>query len=302
MKELLLPLMRREWLQHRLSWLLVGLVPFGLALFTLLFASVSVNGDNGGTPPAVALAAATVAITTGVMFVLYVCAGVVTVVGLARRDHADRSVEFWLSLPVGHSRSLAVPLAVHLLVVPLLALLWGVLAGVVLSAALVARVHGLGEWLALPWGDGLAALALGVTRLWAGWPLALLWLSPLVLLAMLAFAWFRRWGLFGLGATVAVLLSPLGGIGWQKFLGQTLASIANGAANSLVWAQPQEFNDTSSSRVLAALGDAPLWLLQDFGSSVRALASPVFVGGLMVAALGFYGLVQWRKRGASVAV
>jgi hypothetical protein len=25
--------------------------------------------------------------------------------GLARRDHADRSIEFWLSLPVGHTRA-----------------------------------------------------------------------------------------------------------------------------------------------------------------------------------------------------
>ncbi len=303
MKELLLPLMQREWIQHRFSWLMLALVPFGLAFLTLAFASVNVDVDGGGgMPPAVQLAAVTVAITTGVMLLLYFASGVITAVGLARRDHADRSVEFWLSLPVGHARSLAVPLLVHLVLVPMAAVLVGVLAGLLLSAVLVARLYGLGEWLAMPWGDSFTVLALGLSRLWLGWPMALLWLAPVLLLAMLAFAWFRRWGVFGLAATFALLMSPLGGLGWQRFLTQTLASISNGFANSLVWAHPQELEGKSSDSILAALGQAPAWLAADVGASVRALASPVLLGGLVVAGLCFYGLIQWRKRGASTAV
>jgi ABC-2 type transport system permease protein len=38
--------------------------------------------------------------------------------GSPRRDHGDRSIEFWLSLPSGHGESLAAPMLVHLLLVP----------------------------------------------------------------------------------------------------------------------------------------------------------------------------------------
>ena len=40
--------------------------------------------------------------------------------GLARRDRQDRSIEFWLSLPTSHAASVAAPVLMHLVLVPLL--------------------------------------------------------------------------------------------------------------------------------------------------------------------------------------
>jgi hypothetical protein len=59
------------------------------------------------------------AASTMLPFVILWVSSLIIVSGLARRDHGDRSNEFfWMSLPVGHGTSLAVPLAVHLLLVP----------------------------------------------------------------------------------------------------------------------------------------------------------------------------------------
>ena len=47
--------------------------------------------------------------TTALLLSVMSLASAVILAGVARRDHADRSIEFWLSLPVGHGASLAAP-------------------------------------------------------------------------------------------------------------------------------------------------------------------------------------------------
>ena len=227
----------------------------------------------------------------------------ITVVGLARRDHADRSVEFWLSLPTSHTRSLLVPMVVHLVLVPLAAFAMALAVGLLLSMLLVARVHGLSNWVAIPAGDVLAAVAVAVIRVGAGWPMVILWLSPLILLAMLMFAWLRRWGLVVLGLALAVGSSRLGEILGYRMVPDALSAMATGAARALISgdhspAMPSQPDEA----VRFSLQQAPSWLFEDILGSLRNLASPAFVCGLLVAALCFYGLVQWRRRGASTAV
>ena len=52
----LIPLMRREWLQHRFAWALMLLVPLALALLPLVFGSLELDGlEQARTPAEVAL-------------------------------------------------------------------------------------------------------------------------------------------------------------------------------------------------------------------------------------------------------
>ncbi len=297
-----LTLMQREWLQYRFTWLMLLLIPVALAVLVLGVAQVDLQTDSG-VPPPLALAAGTMAVTLGVMTVLASVSGLLTVIGLARRDHNDRSVEFWLSLPISHTRSLLVPMLVHLVLVPLAAFAAGLLVGLLLSMLLVARVHGLTDWFALPAGDVLSSVAVAVVRVGAGWPMLILWLSPLILLAMLMFAWLRRWGPVVLGLALAVGSSRLGEVLGYRMVPDALSALANGAARSLISGnQTVVMPSQPDEAVRFSMQQAPSWLFQDILGSVQNLASPAFVGGLVVAAACFYGLVQWRKRGASTAV
>ena len=298
-----LALVQREWLQYRFTWSLLFLVPLALAVLALSFGHVDVQTDNG-LPPPLALAAGAMAVTLIVMTVLASVSGLITVIGLARRDHADCSVEFWLSLPISHARSLLAPMIVHLVLVPLVAFAAALVAGFLLAMLLVARVHGLADGFAVPAGEVWTSVAVAVVRVGAGWPMVILWLSPLILLAMLMFAWLRRWGLVVLGLALAVGSSRLGEILGYRMVPDALAALTRGAARSLISGNDQSVAMPSQAdeAVRFSMQQAPSWLLQDILGSVQNMASPAFVGGLLLAGLCFYGLVQWRRRGASTAV
>ena len=221
--------------------------------------------------------------------------------GLARRDHGDRSIEFWLSLPVGHVPSLAVPMLVHLVLVPAAALALGLLAGHGLAMVLVARFAGLSAWFGLPWADLFAAtLALGL-RLLAGLPLATLWLAPVILMAMLARAWIGRWGLPVLG-----LVLGLGGLLADRALGQPLllpwlGHLMQQAVQAMAGAGEVSFTARGADEALAALRGLPGLALQDLGAALGALLSPAMAVGLVVSAVCFALLVDWRQRGSKAA-
>ena len=135
----LLPLMQREWLQHRLGWSLMAGLPIGIALLLVAFGEVQLEPGElaaaGDVLPAL-LTTAAIVLSAAVVFVVAWLSSLILVSGLSRRDHADRSVEFWLSLPVGHGRFLATPLLVHLVLVPAAALLVGLAGGALISLVL----------------------------------------------------------------------------------------------------------------------------------------------------------------------
>jgi ABC-2 type transport system permease protein len=220
---------------------------------------------------------------------------------LARRDHADRSVEFWLSLPTSHTASLAAPLVTHLLLVPAAALVLGLAGGTLASAVLVTRFEGFGAWLALPWGALLAAALSLVLRVIAGLPLALLWASPIVLAVVLANAYLKRWGLPAL-----VLGVSLVGLLASRYMGEgavpaLLSDVLHNAARALATAAPQTMKDEDGRQVLQAIAHMPGWALGDFVAALKALAQPLFAGCVLVAAALFALLLDWRRRGASAA-
>jgi hypothetical protein len=297
----IVPLMQREWIQHRFGWFLLTAVPLSLSLLLLAFAHNAVTDSElgvAGTLPAM-MAAAAIAGTSALMFALSWMSSLIIVTGLGRRDHADRSIDFWLSVPVSHSASLGVPLFVHLIIVPAAAIAVGLLGGGVISALLVSRFGGGFEaWLGVPWAQVLPASLAMALRLLAGLPLATLWLAPLVLLIVLTTAWFKRWGwvvlAVGLGFGGFLLKQVFG----QPLLSEVTTRLLQHAARALVNGRQGGFNFDNASQATQVLAAIPTWALHDFGAAVQDLASPLLVGGLLFAAACFALLVQWRRRGA----
>ena len=299
----ILPLMQREWLQHRFGWLMTLGIPLALAALAVSFGQVQIGNEEsesaGEALPAL-MAMASIAGTTTILFMIVAMSSLVIVSGLARRDHADRSIEFWLSVPVSHSASLASPMLVHLLLVPAAALLVGLLGGYVMSFLLVGRMIGVADWFGLPWGAILAGTVSVALRLLVGLPLALLWLSPLILLVVLLTAWFKRWGW-------VMLTVGLGLGGWlmkmlfgQPWLNRISADLLQHAGKSLIHGGGG-LHIANSGQAFDALGQIPAWAVEDLGASLRDLATPLLPGALLFAAGCFYLLVQWRKRGAGAA-
>jgi len=299
-----LPLIRREWLQHRFGWSLLALLPLALGLLVAGFGQVEFDGDSplpvdGALP--VMLAFAVVAGATAIVFTVMSLTSLIIVSGLARRDHADRSIEFWLSLPLSHGESLAVPLLVHLVLVPVAALLVGLLGGYAISIVLVARMAGPAAWLELPWGALLPATLAIVARLAAGLPLALLWLSPLIMLTVLSTALFRRWGIVLLAVAIGLGSTVLERLFGQPMLSQLLGRLLRNAGQALASASGTGLTLRSDDDPLVALQGVPGWALADLSAALGALASPLTLGALVVAAACFALLVNWRQRSSKAA-
>jgi hypothetical protein len=298
----LLPLMLREWLQHRFAWALLVLVPLALSLLLLGVGSIQLDDEMTAMAPrdlTMMVAVISMLITATVMLMLLGTTSVFIALGSPRRDHGDRSVEFWLSMPSGHAESLLAPMLVHLLLVPAAALVIGCLAAIPVSMVVVGRVTSLGEWFALPWWQILPSLGALLLRTLAGLPMALLWLLPLVLAAMLANALFRRWGLPLLAVVLALLAQGLERLFGQPVLADTLGALLFNAATSLAGAGGTPGHQGSIP--LETLSVLPGWALRDFAAAVQRLGQPLLLGALLVSA-GFFGaLVAWRRRGASVA-
>jgi ABC-2 type transport system permease protein len=299
------PLMQREWLQHRNGWALLLLVPLGLALVLTAVGEVQLDGDTvakvGSALPAMLALGAIVASTALLFFIAWI-GSLIIVSGLARRDHGDRSIEFWLSLPISHSESLGVPLLVHLLLVPAAALLAGLAGGYLLALVLVGHILGLQAWATLPWGQIVPASLVLMLRLLAGLPLATLWLAPLILLIVLMTAWFRRWSwvilTVGLGLGSYLLKLVFG----QPLLNETVKQLLKHAARALVPDMGDKpFVIHGPADVLNAFSSIPSWLARDFLAAVGDLASPLMLGGLLFAAGCFWLLVQWRQRAGASA-
>lgn len=291
-------LLQREWLQHRFGWMLLALLPTGLGLLAMSFGQVQIDEppDDPRAQAAVAMVAPMAAM--GVHLLIVGVTSLIIVAGLARRDHADRSVEFWLSMPTAHAPSFAVPLLTHLVLVPLAALAVGLLSGLAVSLVLVARFVGVADWFALPWGLLLpAALAL-LARLALGVVLAVVWLSPLILAGVLLTAWLRRWGLVILAVGIGVGSGLMDRLFGQPLPWLLLTGLTERAGRSLINAGGQGMTVDNVEQLDAAIGLVPAWAAADAAAALAMLASPWLAGALVVSALCFWGLVRWRRAGA----
>jgi hypothetical protein len=296
----LLSLMQREWLQHRFAWALLVLVPLALSLTVFGVATIELDDDMNAMAPqdlALMLAAMTVVISVGVMFLLFGVTSLFNAIGSPRRDHGDRSIEFWLSLPSGHAESLIAPMLVHLLFVPLAAVAAGLLVSVPMSMVVVGRVVGLDAWFTLPWGTIVTAAGSMGLRLAAGLPLALAWLLPLLLAAMLANAFFRRWGLPLLVVAVALVSIGMDRLFGQPLLVQAIGWLASHAATSLAGASGGAgITVEGPAQAHDAMSLLPGWAAQDFAAAAGDLVQPAFAGACAASALLFAALLWWRRR------
>ena len=299
-------LLLREWMQHHRGWLILMLAPITIGALVLAFGNVNINlevdGQRKGLPPdATVLALMAMAATTLGTLVVSWLTMALQLPGLARRDQQDRSIEFWLSLPTGHAQSLGATLLMHLLLMPWLALLLGAAGGQVIAMLLVSKAQGLAAWICLPWASVLLGMAALTLRLALGAALAMLWLSPLLLGAMAASAWLKRWGLPALiGTVVGVGLVADKGYG-TTLVWDTLQQLGQQAAHALLagGGKMGGLHLDADSDVPAALGRLPQWAWYDALAALQALGSGLLIGAVAVAAGCFALLVLRRQRGAA---
>lgn len=181
-------LMWREWLQNRWTWLVVIAVLPGITLVTLPFGHV-------GTPSEVKMAVVPF-VGVGASALTCVMLAWATVLfmstGLARRDQQDRSIEFWMSLPGRHVEHVGAQYLMHALFFPALALVGGLLLGLLIAPVVVVKLAGVAALGDIPWLTILGSLAQPVAVALVALLFAAVWLAPVVLTLMAASIWFKR--------------------------------------------------------------------------------------------------------------
>lgn len=292
-------LLRREWLQHQRGWIVLLVLPL-LALLAIASFGTITLGEGEEMPNALALtmmvAMGLVALTVGLAW----GASMLMAPGLARRDVQDRSIEFWLSLPVSNVQAVSATLLMHLLALPWAAVAVGLLGGLLVSPVIIGKVFGLSAWFSLPWSELLMVAAALALRLFVGVLLATLWLSPLTLGTMAASAWLKRWGVPAVAGTLLVghvVLSQGYGI---PIIAQTLTALGQQALEAVIHAGPgagQGLVVEHPDEIGALLSVAARWLLADVGRALAAAATPAFVAAVAAGAGGFALLVLRRRQG-----
>lgn len=287
-------LLLREWMQHRFGWLLLGAVPLAIMVPLMSFGSIQFGDGELPGPGLIALSFA-----AGYTFFMMVLIGgsvVFQAPGLARRDRQDRSIEFWLSLPTGHSASIGATLLMNLWLLPLLALGMALAGGAVSALIAVLRTHGMDGLTGMPWGQVLSVMGLGAARLALGMVLGTLWLSPFLFGAMAASAWLKRWGVAALAAVLG-----LGGVILAKVYDQTwLIDLLGDQFEHAGWAflpTLQGTHDFDQAFILGDLAGNAQWLLHDAGLALGDLATLRFAATLLVAGGCFALMVLRRARG-----
>ena len=300
-------LMRREWMQHRIGWLVVMLAPTVLLLGLGLVdggIQVDVNSESVRLPPfaqapALLQTALLVLAVTGVTLALALLSLAFQAPGLAWRDQQDRSIEFWNSLPVGHAKAVGAMLVAQALLMPALAVAVGIVGGLLASLVAISATHGPMAWLGLPWGQLALAAAALLLRQTVALVVAMAWLSPLLLLTMAASAWLRRWGV-----PVVAALTLAGTLMLDKRLPEPLIGPAlwrptSEALHALLYFDAvRNIQVRQVQDVVDLLPGLPQRLLNDLPAMLGGLASPAFLAALAGGALGFALLVLRRQRGA----
>jgi len=297
-------LLQREWMQHKLGWTIVVFAPLVIALLVAAFAQVQLSVDEVEIDrqfrrmPALGMVVASILGGAAITLLLAGFTAAVMTPGLARRDQQDRSIEFWLSLPTGHTPSLAAPMVAHWMLFPIAALGIGLVSGTLVSLVLVARIVGIGEWFTLPWGAVLAASVAAALRVTLGIVLAVLWWSPLLLAVMAASAWLKRWGLPALVGTVVIVGNLLDKLYGNPVVWDLLERLGRHGSQALIGAPRKGFAITPKTDIPEQLNAIPGWMASDAARAVGELASPMLMLALAISAGCFGLLVLRRRRGA----
>jgi hypothetical protein len=287
-------LLLREWMQHHRGWLVMMLAPPLLILLVVLFGSVEIGPGELGPLPAVTLMMMAMAGVPALVLGITAVALLFQTTGLARRDQQDRSIEFWLSLPTSHSASIGATVLMHLVLVPLMAVVVGAVLSHAIGFALVWKGFGAAAAFALPWGALVTAGAAGLVRALLGVVLACAWLMPLLLLTMVASAWLKRWGAPILALVLSIghkLLATFYGTTW---IGDTVGGLLVNARSAMVHDLPMRTRGVEAT--LAWLDEAPRWFFSDGLAALRDLGQPLFVFAIIASAACFALLVVRRSR------
>lgn len=310
-------LMLREWWQHRTGWLVLMGLPTALFLIAALLGltvfhdrlsgggSAMMGIDLGDGQAKVPLAQAPAALHTLVWsavvpaftVALAVLAVLFQLPGLARRDVQDRSIEFWRSLPVSDGQALLALLLTHLVVLPVAALAAALIGAQLVALVSVGATRGLWAWLTQPWWQILPALLAVGVRSALALLLALMWLSPLLLAAMAASAWLKRWGLPVLGGLLLAGTQLLDRALPRPVVEPALEWLFNQAGTAL-FTVPLLPHGTQIARAddIApfVLPELPRWALSDALAALSDLANPGIVP-VLAASAGCVWLL-WRRR------
>ncbi|MBQ0936148.1 hypothetical protein [Ideonella paludis] len=292
-------LLLREWLQHRKGWLALGLIPVALMFLATVFGTVDAYGDDPGEMSGAGLMMIVSFGTAMILLVLAVAATAFQASGLARRDQQDRSIEFWLSLPVGQPQTLGAMLLMHVWLFPMMVVAIGLLGGLLIGPITVIKGLGLAGLTTMPWAALLVVIAAGTLRVFAGLVLAGLWALPFVLLMMAASAWLKRWGVPVLVAVVGV-----GGMVLKEYYGQawlldSVKALADnvGAALFPGAAGDAGFHLEEKTVLSGQLDGIAPWLMADLQQRVADLASPWLLLALALSAAGAWGVLYRRQQG-----
>jgi len=286
-------LLQREWMQHHRAWLTVMFIQPLVILAMFVFTEKSHILPH--EPLLLPLAVGTIVGTTALVFFVTWMVTLIQATGLARRDHQDRSIEFWLSLPVSNTTSVGATLLMHVLLVPLMALGIGYVSGLMLSLVGVALKLGASSVMEVPWATVLLGSLATLVRVAFGTLLAVLWALPLLLMMMAASAWLKRWGVPVLIAALVaghVALSQIYGV---TLISDTAVELFNNFMLSFIHAAP--FGAKGRNLVELFANGMPFttrWLVEDAMASVAELASPLFLFAMITSA-GCFGLLVLRR-------
>ncbi|MDH0865396.1 hypothetical protein [Mitsuaria sp. GD03876] len=289
-------LLLREWLQHKWAW--IGIVLAPILLMLVLVPISQVEGINVPSPEPVALIAGLM--TAGLVMVLALSVSGYQLLGLARRDQQDRSIEFWSSLPGSHAAALGAPILAHGVLMPIVAIVLGIAGGAVVGTAMAFKEFGVAALHQTQWSALIQAAVWLAVRTSVGVVMASLWIAPIALALMAASAWLKRWGAPLLVVLVGGFLKIYKDTPIADAIVHTLKVQMDGVASA--WIQ-------SGTRMIMTNDDG--LDMQDFFNTLfafpdyardglpqvfQAALEPQFFGGLVVAGLCFWLLVLQRKR------
>ncbi|MDI4634825.1 hypothetical protein J7U46_17320 [Pelomonas sp. V22] len=290
-------LMQREWMQHRIGWMVVMALLPAITLVAMPFQGSAELG-NAKLPPASLLALMIMGGTAAAVFGLSWFVAMFQLPGLARRDQQDRTIEFWMSLPASHSESVAATLLTHAVLVPIAALAVGLGFGLIVGLASMFKLIGVAALSQVSWITVIGTALVGVLRMAFGVLLMTLWTAPMFMILMAASAWLKRWGVPAVIGALVIGGNVLDKVYGIRIVGDLLKAQFQGAGHALFNASNTFEGRTMKSpdEVGDFLNNLATWALQDAGAAVQQLASPHLIGGLLVAAGCFYLVILARKR------
>jgi ABC-2 type transport system permease protein len=212
--DILLTLVRREFWEHRALWL-APLVVTGLLALCAAIGRVHITMDEAPDLSSESQQVAVFSIIQWVLamplYIVIIFVGSFYLLDCLYAERKDRSILFWKSLPVSDGLTVCAKLLVGLVVVPFAVFALALLAHLVFTAILGARVA-LGSlppvltWNSYEWLRTEAVMLLATL-------FAVLWYAPIAGYLLLVSAWARRAPM--LWATLPFVLGPV--LEWVAF-------------------------------------------------------------------------------------